>query len=170
MKKTTPKKAPTKTAKATIKKPAPKKVAAKKITKKTPTKTTKAIKPTKKTSPKASAKSSITPETLDEQCAKNPIIKKIVDATNEIIDPEIGIGIVDLGLIYGVTLNKKQAIITMTLTSMGCPVGPMIVEQIETLIPQIVPEINHADTQIVWEPPWSPDRMKPDVRDMIFNF
>lgn len=164
MKKTTPKKSPTKTTKVITKKPAPKKVAAKKITKKT------AIKPTKKTSPKASAKSSITPETLDEQCAKNPIIKKIVDATNEIIDPEIGIGIVDLGLIYGVTLNKKQAIITMTLTSMGCPVGPMIVEQIETLIPQIVPEINHADTQIVWEPPWSPDRMKPDVRDMIFNF
>lgn len=143
-------------------------------------------KPVKKTPTKKSPKSVFGPdlqrridheknpppktETLDEQCAKNPIVKKIVDATNEIIDPEIGIGIVDLGLIYGVTLNKKHAIITMTLTSMGCPVGPMIVEQIETLVPQIVPEIDHADTQIVWDPAWSPERMKPEMRDMIFNF
>ncbi len=109
-------------------------------------------------------------KTLAEQCAENPVIKKIVDATNEIIDPEIGIGIVDLGLIYNVTLNKRHAVITMTLTSMGCPVGPMIVEQIETLIPQIVDEIDHADTQIVWDPPWSPERMQPEMRDMVFNF
>lgn len=142
--------------------------------------------PTKKSTTKSAPKSVFGPDlqkridheknppaptkTLAEQCAENPVIKKIVDATNEIIDPEIGIGIVDLGLIYNVTLNKRHAVITMTLTSMGCPVGPMIVEQIETLIPQIVDEIDHADTQIVWDPPWSPERMQPEMRDMVFNF
>lgn len=156
----------------------------------TPTPKKAVKKPVKKAATKASAKTS-TPsvfgpdlqkridheknppaatKTLQEQCAENPVIKKIVDATNEIIDPEIGIGIVDLGLVYGVTLNKRHAIITMTLTSMGCPVGPMIVEQIETLIPQIVDEIDHADTVIVWDPPWSPERMQPEMRDMVFNF
>ncbi len=170
--------------KKSVTKTTTKKVTKKPTIKKAITKPTKKIskKPTTKKSPKSvfgpDLQKRIDHEknpkpltkTLDEQCAENPVVKKIVDATNEIIDPEIGIGIVDLGLIYGVTLNKRHAIITMTLTSMGCPVGPMIVEQIETLVPQIVEEIDHADVVIVWDPAWNPDRMKPDVRDMLFNF
>lgn len=143
----------------------------KKTTTKSPTKTATSAKPTKTAKTAKSEKSAkIILKSLDEQCDENPVVKKIIDATNEIIDPEIGIGIVDLGLIYGVTLDGRRAIITMTLTSMGCPVGPMIVEQIETLVPQIVDEIDHADVVITWEPAWSPERMKPDIRDMLFNF
>lgn len=146
-------------------------------TKKTPTK-----KPATKKSPKSvfgpdlekrmtAEKSPPTYTSVEEQCAANPVVKKIYEAVNEIIDPEIGIGIVDLGLIYDVKLTKRHAAITMTLTSMGCPVGPMIVEQIETLVPQMVAtDIDHADTHIVWDPPWSPEKMKPEVRDMVFNF
>lgn len=116
-----------------------------------------------------------TAKTLDDLRKENPMIDKIASALNEILDPELGIGIVDLGLIYGVTLEKLpsgkyDAIIIMTLTSMGCPVGPMIMEQVQSYVPQFVPDIESAGVQIVWDPPWSPDRMKPEIKDMLFGF
>jgi metal-sulfur cluster biosynthetic enzyme len=114
-------------------------------------------------------------KTLDELREENPLIDKIAGALNEILDPELGIGIVDLGLIYGIALEKlpsgkHDAIIIMTLTSMGCPVGPMIMEQVESTVPLLISDIESASVQIVWDPPWSPDRMKPEIKDMVFGF
>lgn len=114
-------------------------------------------------------------KTFDEIRKENPLIDKVANALNEILDPEIGIGIVDLGLIYGVVIEtqpngKKDAVIIMTLTSMGCPVGPMITQQVENTVPMLVPEIESAAAQIVWDPPWGPDRVKQDIRDMLFGF
>ena len=116
-----------------------------------------------------------TAKTFGELREENPLVNEIGKALNEILDPEIGIGIVDLGLIYGVNLEKLpsgkyDAIIIMTLTSMGCPVGPMIMEQVESIVPQLVPSIESASVQIVWDPPWGPDRVKPEIRDMLFGF
>ena len=85
---------------------------------------------------------------------------------NNIIDPEVGIGVVDLGLIYDVAIKNDAAAVTMTLTSMGCPVGPSIMRQIKEEIEKF-PGVKKAAVNLVWEPVWTPDRIDPDVRAML---
>lgn len=76
-----------------------------------------------------------------------------------VIDPELGIDIVNLGLIYDVELNEEgTSIVTMTLTSMGCPMGPQIVANIKQELMEL-PEVKDVDVNIVWSPPWSRDNM-----------
>jgi len=83
----------------------------------------------------------------------------MLGALENVIDPELGVDIVNLGLIYDVDLNDSGvAMITMTLTSMGCPMGPVIVDQIRTALFEL-PEIKDVDVNIVWSPPWSKDNM-----------
>ncbi|MGM9944851.1 MAG: metal-sulfur cluster assembly factor [Lysinibacillus sp.] len=80
-------------------------------------------------------------------------------ALENVIDPELGIDIVNLGLVYDVDLNEEGlAIVTMTLTSMGCPLGPVIVDQVRTALGEL-PEIKDIDVNIVWQPAWSKDKM-----------
>ncbi len=85
---------------------------------------------------------------------------------NGIIDPELGVGIVDLGLIYDVDIKDGRATVTMTLTSMGCPVGPSIIHQVEEQTEEI-PGVEEVSVKLVWEPIWTADRMNPDVRAML---
>ena len=85
---------------------------------------------------------------------------------NNVIDPELGIGIVDLGLIYDVEITNGRAVVTMTLTSMGCPVGPSIIHQVEEEMEQ-VSGVEEVAVNLVWEPVWTPDRINPDVRAML---
>lgn len=85
---------------------------------------------------------------------------------NDIIDPEVGIGIVDLGLIYDVEITNGRASVTMTLTSMGCPVGPSIIHQVEEMSKEIS-GVKEVAVNLVWEPVWTPDRINPDVRVML---
>lgn len=83
----------------------------------------------------------------------------ILGALENVIDPELGVDIVNLGLVYEVDLNDEGvAMITMTLTSMGCPLGPVIVDQIRTALFEL-PEVNDVDVNIVWNPPWSKENM-----------
>ena len=83
----------------------------------------------------------------------------ILGAMENVIDPEIGIDIVNLGLVYDVDLNDEGiCMVTMTLTSMGCPLGPVIVDQIRTVLSDI-PEVKDVDVNVVWNPPWSKDMM-----------
>ncbi len=85
---------------------------------------------------------------------------------NNIIDPEIGVGVVDLGLIYNIEIKQNTATITMTFTSMGCPAGPSITEQIKEEMEKI-PGVKKAKINIVWDPIWTADRMNPDIRFML---
>lgn len=85
---------------------------------------------------------------------------------NTVIDPEIGVGIVDLGLIYDVDIKDGHATITMTLTSMGCPVGPSITRQVEDTAKEIE-NVKEVSINLVWDPIWTPDRINPDVRAML---
>lgn len=83
----------------------------------------------------------------------------MLGALENVIDPELGIDIVNLGLVYEVDLNDEGvAMIRMTLTSMGCPLGPVIVDQIRTALFEL-PEVNDVDVNIVWTPSWSKDNM-----------
>ena len=83
----------------------------------------------------------------------------MLGALENVIDPELGIDIVNLGLVYDVDLNEEGlATVTMTLTSMGCPLGPVIVDQVRTELSEL-PEIKDIDVNIVWQPAWSKDNM-----------
>ena len=80
-------------------------------------------------------------------------------ALENVIDPELGIDIVNLGLVYDVDLDDAGlATVTMTLTSMGCPLGPVIVDQVKTALSEL-PEVKDTEVNIVWQPGWSKDMM-----------
>ncbi|MFJ7732268.1 metal-sulfur cluster assembly factor [Lysinibacillus sp. NPDC097231] len=83
----------------------------------------------------------------------------MLGALENVIDPELGIDIVNLGLVYDVELDEEGvATVTMTLTSMGCPLGPVIVDQVNTAMGEL-PEVKSTNVNIVWNPPWSKDKM-----------
>lgn len=83
----------------------------------------------------------------------------IMGALELVVDPEIGIDIVNLGLVYDTKIDNDGIVtVDMTLTSMGCPMAGMIVEQVEAALKDI-PEVNATNVNIVWNPPWSKDMM-----------
>ena len=94
-------------------------------------------------------------------------IKWEADQVKEILrgvfDPELHINIVDLGLVYGVQVNGDQVVVQMTLTSPGCPYGPYLIHQVRDTV-QSLKSISTADVQVVWDPPWGPDKMTEEVR------
>jgi|WetSurMetagenome_2_1015567.scaffolds.fasta_scaffold177200_2 nitrogen fixation protein NifU and related proteins len=93
---------------------------------------------------------------------KNPFYKIL----NKIIDPDTQIGIADMGLIYGAKKKGAQIRVTMTLTSMGCPAGPHFIEEIEYYLKK-QKNVKEVLIEIVWEPPWTPDRIKPELRAVL---
>ncbi|CAN7464785.1 MULTISPECIES: metal-sulfur cluster assembly factor [Rossellomorea] len=83
----------------------------------------------------------------------------MMGALEQVVDPELGIDIVNLGLVYDVDLDEEgKATVTMTLTSMGCPLAGTIVDQVKTALSDI-PEVKETEVDIVWNPPWSKDNM-----------
>ena len=83
----------------------------------------------------------------------------IIGALENVIDPELGIDIVNLGLVYNVDLDDEGlCTVEMTLTSMGCPMGPQIIDQVKTALAEL-PEIKETEVNIVWNPPWGKDKM-----------
>ncbi|UQS87322.1 metal-sulfur cluster assembly factor [Nicoliella spurrieriana] len=89
---------------------------------------------------------------------------KYVDALENVIDPELFIDIVNLGLIYKVEVDDdKQCVVTMTLTIMGCPLSDYLFDQIKEQLMGF-PEIDNVDVNLVWEPAWSIDNMSREAR------
>lgn len=83
----------------------------------------------------------------------------IMGALELVIDPELGVDIVNLGLVYDVEMDEEgKATVTMTLTSMGCPLAGTIVDQVKRALADI-PEVKDTDVNIVFNPPWSKDMM-----------
>lgn len=80
-----------------------------------------------------------------------------------VIDPEIGINIVDLGLVYGVDVKESTAEVTMTLTTPACPLGPYIDTEVRSALAG-VPGIEEAKVNLVWTPPWDPSKMTEDAK------
>ena len=84
---------------------------------------------------------------------------RIMKALENVIDPELGIDIVNLGLVYDVDMDEEgKVVVTMTLTAMGCPLAGMISDEVKRALSDI-PEVQDAEVNIVWNPPWSKDRM-----------
>jgi FeS assembly SUF system protein len=84
--------------------------------------------------------------------------QQIKDGLKKIYDPEIPMNIVDLGLIYRVDWESESVKVTMTLTAPGCPVAGILAEEVKTAVEK-VPGVKSATVDMVWDPPWTPDRM-----------
>jgi metal-sulfur cluster biosynthetic enzyme len=83
----------------------------------------------------------------------------IMGALELVVDPELGIDVVNLGLVYDVEMDEEgNTTVTMTLTSMGCPLAGTIVDQVKAALAEI-PEVKSTEVNIVWNPPWTKDRM-----------
>lgn len=91
----------------------------------------------------------------------------VFEAMKEVYDPEIGVNIVDLGLVFDANIDETNNVeVIMTLTSMGCPLGPVIIGDIQRAVGAI-DGAGDVGVRIVWSPPWSPDMMSEDAKDEL---
>ena len=91
--------------------------------------------------------------------ARKLIEGKVIEALHEIYDPEIPVNIYELGLIYEIAVDPDRKVrIKMTLTAPACPVAGSLPGEVEKKV-EAIPEVASADVELVWEPPWSRDRM-----------
>ena len=95
-----------------------------------------------------------------------PTKEQVVDALRAVEDPELGMDIVELGLLYDVEVEGPKVKVIHTLTSMGCPVGPMIKENIDQ-IARSMPEVEDVEVELTWDPPWSPEKMSDDAKFIL---
>ena len=87
----------------------------------------------------------------------------VEDALTNVIDPELGLDFVELGLIYGVDVDAAHVHVTFTLTSPGCPIGPQVSEQIEEFVGEL-DDVEEVTSSMVFTPPWTPDKMSEDAK------
>jgi metal-sulfur cluster biosynthetic enzyme len=95
--------------------------------------------------------------------------EQVLEALKQVIDPELFVNIVDLGLIYKVDIQEKTVALDMTMTSPACPAGPQLVAQAKMAI-ESLEEGTQSNIQIVLTPPWTPDRMTEAARDHLGIF
>ena len=91
---------------------------------------------------------------------------EIVEALHTVEDPELGMDIVELGLFYDVEIDGPKVKVIHSLTSIGCPAGPMIQEGIHDAA-SAVPGVDEVDVELTWDPPWTPERMSDDAKFIL---
>jgi metal-sulfur cluster biosynthetic enzyme len=92
-----------------------------------------------------------------------PTPEEVEDALTNVIDPELGLDFVELGLIYGVEVAEGEVHVTFTLTSPGCPIGPQVTEQIDEFVSEL-DGVQSVESTMTFTPPWTPDRMSEDAK------
>jgi metal-sulfur cluster biosynthetic enzyme len=95
--------------------------------------------------------------------AKTPTPGEVLEAIKVVVDPEIGISIVDLGLVYDVVIEDGVAKVTYSLTSMGCPVGPLIEQQMQQVL-SLLPGLEGTEFTMTFKPPWGPEMMSDEAK------
>jgi metal-sulfur cluster biosynthetic enzyme len=95
-----------------------------------------------------------------------PTRDDVIEALRSVEDPELGMDIVELGLLYDVEVAGPRVHVTYSLTSMGCPVGPMIEQNVEEVVASL-PGVEQVETELTWDPPWSPDKMSEDAKFIL---
>ena len=95
--------------------------------------------------------------------------ERVLEALSNVHDPELGINIVDLGLVYGVEFEGDTVHIRYTLTTMGCPIGPLIEAEIQQFLAGIE-GIEHVDAEMVIRPPWTPEMMSEEAKEALGFF
>ncbi len=107
----------------------------------------------------------MTENTISQQAAESQDVQDVLEALRDVVDPELGINVVDLGLVYGVTVDgERNAAIDMTLTSAACPLTDVIEDQAAEALDGVV-----AGFRInwVWMPPWGPERITEEGREQL---
>lgn len=97
---------------------------------------------------------------------KLKLVDQIMTALQQVIDPELQVDVVNLGLIYGIEIQKRQAIIKMTLTISGCPLSSLLQKRIERAVTK-VDGIDSCQVQLVWYPVWSPAKMTKAAKQQL---
>ncbi len=90
-------------------------------------------------------------------------VDEVTDALRDVIDPELGLDFVELGLIYDVEVQDGTVRVTYTLTSPGCPIGPQVSEQIEEFVSEL-DGVQQVEPTMTFAPPWTPERMSEDAK------
>jgi metal-sulfur cluster biosynthetic enzyme len=92
------------------------------------------------------------------------LAQPVLNALCRVVDPEVALSIVDVGLIYGVQLQDSKARVCMTMTSAACPVTDVILDDVENQLDGVLPEDWTIEVELVWEPAWTPARMSERAR------
>jgi metal-sulfur cluster biosynthetic enzyme len=95
-----------------------------------------------------------------------PTKEEVIEALHAVEDPELGMDIVDLGLLYDVEVDGPKVKVIHSLTSMGCPAGPMIQEDIVNVASSLE-GVEDVEIELTWDPPWTPDRMSDDAKFIL---
>ena len=115
--------------------------------------------------PSAPGAPSTTPSEAGEATggAQAPTVDDVMDALSNVIDPELGLDFVELGLIYGVEVQEGNVHVTFTLTTPGCPIGPQVSEQIDEFVGEL-DGVRNVTSEMVFMPAWSPEKMSEDAK------
>ncbi len=98
-----------------------------------------------------------------------PTVEQVRDALRAVKDPELNLNVIDLGLVYEIEVREGGEVhVEMTLTSPGCPVGPEMLSDAQAVLEK-VDGVTKADVQLVWEPYWTPEKMDPRVRSLLWG-
>jgi metal-sulfur cluster biosynthetic enzyme len=96
-----------------------------------------------------------------------PTEEALLDALRSVDDPEAGMNIVELGLVYGVEATPPSATVRMTMTSAACPLGDVLSDAVRDTLRARFPEIETVNIDLVWDPPWTPERMSEEARNFF---
>jgi len=102
----------------------------------------------------------------DSQAEEDALRARVTETLREVIDPEIGMNVVDLGLVYGVEIEGARVRVALTMTTPACPLGEQIVRDAEERL-RALARVEAADVRLVWEPPWGPERMSEAARKTL---
>ncbi|AOK46570.1 hydroxylase [Burkholderia sp. MSMB617WGS] len=89
------------------------------------------------------------------------------DALRAVVDPEIGVNIVDLGLVYRIERTGERIVVTMTMTSPACPMAGVVIDDVQATLGEITSDVLAVDVDLVWEPPWAPKMMSDAAREQM---
>jgi len=92
-----------------------------------------------------------------------PTVDEVQEALTNVIDPELGLDFVELGLVYEVEVDQDEVYVTFTLTSPGCPIGPQVSEQIEEFVSEL-DGVERVYPKMVFTPPWTPEMMSEEAK------
>lgn len=92
---------------------------------------------------------------------------EILRALRVVMDPELGIDVVSLGLVYDASREGDEAHVVLTMTSPACPLGELIIDDARAAVGSMVPGVRHVEVDLVFEPRWTPDRMTAEARQQL---
>lgn len=98
--------------------------------------------------------------------APDALRERVLTALRDVIDPELGLDVVELGLVYDVAVDGSDVRVALTMTTAACPLGEHIADQAEARV-RGVEGVSHAKVDLVWDPPWSPARMSERARTAL---